>query len=403
MYMKDIVIGAGPSGIMAAIALSEIGDEVMILESNEKICKKLFITGKGRCNVTNNTDRDGIIKNIVSNPKFLYSAISYFSPQDTMTLLESEGVKLKTERGNRVFPVSDKSSDIIKALDKSLKKYNVKVLLNSKVTYVKKLEDEAFEVGTNENKYVCDKLIIATGGKSYPGTGSTGDGYKFASMLGHNIVAPRPALVPIKLKQYGGELSGLSLKNVTCKVYVNGKTIEDFGELLFTHSGLSGPIVLSLSSKINTFDIKDCRIAIDLKPALTTEQLENRLLRDFDNYKNKDLKNYLPELMPRSLVDVFIKQLPFDNKKVNEITKENRQEIIAKLKSLEFVIDRLEDIAVGIVTAGGVDVNQINSKNMESKLIKNLYFVGEVLDVDALTGGFNIQIAMSTGYSVGKI
>ena len=403
MYMKDIVIGAGPSGIMAAIALSEIGDEVMILESNEKICKKLFITGKGRCNVTNNTDRDGIIKNIVSNPKFLYSAISYFSPQDTMTLLESEGVKLKTERGNRVFPVSDKSSDIIKALDKSLKKYNVKVLLNSKVTYVKKLEDEAFEVGTNENKYVCDKLIIATGGKSYPGTGSTGDGYKFASMLGHNIVTPRPALVPIKLKQYGGELSGLSLKNVTCKVYVNGKTIEDFGELLFTHSGLSGPIVLSLSSKINTFDIKDCRIAIDLKPALTTEQLENRLLRDFDNYKNKDLKNYLPELMPRSLVDVFIKQLPFDNKKVNEITKENRQEIIAKLKSLEFVIDRLEDIAVGIVTAGGVDVNQINSKNMESKLIKNLYFVGEVLDVDALTGGFNIQIAMSTGYSVGKI
>ena len=401
--MKDIVIGAGPSGIMAAIALSEIGDEVMILESNEKICKKLFITGKGRCNVTNNTDRDGIIKNIVSNPKFLYSAISYFSPQDTMTLLESEGVKLKTERGNRVFPVSDKSSDIIKALDKSLKKYNVKVLLNSKVTYVKKLEDEAFEVGTNENKYVCDKLIIATGGKSYPGTGSTGDGYKFASMLGHNIVTPRPALVPIKLKQYGGELSGLSLKNVTCKVYVNGKTIEDFGELLFTHSGLSGPIVLSLSSKINTFDIKDCRIAIDLKPALTTEQLENRLLRDFDNYKNKDLKNYLPELMPRSLVDVFIKQLPFDNKKVNEITKENRQEIIAKLKSLEFVIDRLEDIAVGIVTAGGVDVNQINSKNMESKLIKNLYFVGEVLDVDALTGGFNIQIAMSTGYSVGKI
>ena len=403
MYMKDIVIGAGPSGIMAAIALSEIGDEVMILESNEKICKKLFITGKGRCNVTNNTDRDGIIKNIVSNPKFLYSAISYFSPQDTMTLLESEGVKLKTERGNRVFPVSDKSSDIIKALDKSLKKYNVKVLLNSKVTYVKKLEDEAFEVGTNENKYVCDKLIIATGGKSYPGTGSTGDGYKFASMLGHNIVAPRPALVPIKLKQYGGELSGLSLKNVTCKVYVNGKTIEDFGELLFTHSGLSGPIVLSLSSKINTFDIKDCRIAIDLKPALTTEQLENRLLRDFDNYKNKDLKNYLPELMPRSLVDVFIKQLPFDNKKVNEITKENRQEIIAKLKSLEFIVDRLEDITVGIVTAGGVDVNQINSKNMESKLIKNLYFVGEVLDVDALTGGFNIQIAMSTGYSVGKI
>ena len=248
-----------------------------------------------------------------------------------------------------------------------------------------------------------DKLIIATGGKSYPGTGSTGDGYKFASMLGHNIVAPRPALVPIKLKQYGGELSGLSLKNVTCKVYVNGKTIEDFGELLFTHSGLSGPIVLSLSSKINTFDIKDCRIAIDLKPALTTEQLENRLLRDFDNYKNKDLKNYLPELMPRSLVDVFIKQLPFDNKKVNEITKENRQEIIAKLKSLEFIVDRLEDITVGIVTAGGVDVNQINSKNMESKLIKNLYFVGEVLDVDALTGGFNIQIAMSTGYSVGKI
>ncbi len=401
--MRDIVIGAGPSGIMAALSLKEIGDDVIILEANEKICKKLYITGKGRCNITNNTDREGIIKNIVSNPKFLYSAISYFSPQDTIDFFEGKGVPLKTERGNRVFPVSDKSSDIIKAFEKVLKQNDIKVLLNSKVKYVKLLEDGRFAVATDKTKYECDKLIIATGGKSYPGTGSTGDGYKFASMLGHNVVNPRPALVPIRLKNYDGSISGLSLKNVSCKAIFDGKTFEEFGEMLFTHNGLSGPIILSLSSQINKFDIKDKKIYIDLKPALSTEQLDNRLLRDFENFKNKDLKNYLPELMPKSLIEIFLKQISFENKKVNEITKENRQEIIAKLKSLEFVIDRLEDVSVGIVTAGGVDVLQVSNKNMESKLISNLYFVGEVLDIDALTGGFNIQIAMSTGYSVGKL
>lgn len=400
--MRDIVIGAGPSGIMAALALKEIGDEVIILEANEKICKKLYITGKGRCNLTNNTDMEGIIKNIVSNPKFLYSAISYFTPQDTINFFEEKGVPLKTERGNRVFPESDKSSDIIKVFEKELRKQNIKVLLNSKVEYVKQLDDK-FEVATHKEKFTCDKLIIATGGKSYPGTGSRGDGYKFASMLGHNIVSPRPALVPIRLKEYDGSISGLSLKNVACKVDIDGKTYEEFGELLFTHNGVSGPIVLSLSSKINKFDLKNRKLLIDLKPALNFEQLENRLLRDFDNYKNKDLKNYLPELMPKSLIEIYLRQLSFDNKKVNEITKENRQEMITKLKSLEFVIDKLEDVSVGIVTAGGVDILQISNKNMESKIVKNLYFVGEVLDVDALTGGFNIQIAMSTGYSVGKL
>lgn len=403
MSMRDIVIGAGPSGIMAALALKEIGDDVMILEANEKICKKLYITGKGRCNVTNNTDREGIIKNIVTNPKFLYSSISYFSPQDTISFFEDKGVSLKTERGNRVFPVSDKSSDIIKVFDKVLKQQNIKVVLNSKVTYVKLLNDNRFEVATDNDKYTCDKLIIATGGKSYPGTGSKGDGYKFASMLGHNIVQPRPALVPIRLKNYDNSISGLSLKNVACKFVYDNKTYEEFGEMLFTHNGLSGPIVLSLSSRINKLDIENKKIYIDLKPALTVEQVENRLLRDFDNYKNKDIKNYLPELMPKSLIETFLKQLSFNNKKVNEITKENRQEMVTKLKALEFTIDKLEDISVGIVTAGGVDVSQINNKNMESKLVSNLYFVGEVLDVDALTGGFNIQIAMSTGYSVGKL
>ena len=271
-------------------------------------------------------------------------------------------------------------------------------MMNSRWRQIKKNT-----LATNKEKYTCDKLIIATGGKSYPGTGSKGDGYKFASMLGHNIISPRPALVPIRLKEYDGSISGLSLKNVVCKVDLNGKSYEEFGELLFTHNGLSGPIVLSLSSRINKFDLNNKKIVIDLKPALNFEQLDNRLLRDFDGYKNKDLKNYLPELMPKSLIDIYIKQLSFRNKKINEITKENRQEMIAKLKSLEFTIDRLEDISVGIVTAGGVDISQISNKNMESKLIKNLYFVGEVLDVDALTGGFNIQIAMSTGYSVGKL
>ena len=399
--MRDIVIGAGPSGIMAALALRNIGDEVLILEANEKICKKLFITGKGRCNLTNNTDQAGIINNIVSNPKFLFSALNYFSPQDTINLVEGMGVPLKTERGNRVFPVSDKSSDIIKVFDKIIKQNKIELELNSKVVYVKKIDDN-FEVATDRKKFICDKLIIATGGKSYPGTGSKGDGYKFASMLGHNIISPRPALVPIKLKNLDSSLAGLSLKNVTCMYQEDNKKFEQFGELLFTHNGLSGPIVLSLSSQINKFNVANKKIFIDLKPALTFEQLDNRLLRDFENNKNKDVKNYLPELMPKSLATVFLNNLTFGNKKINEITKENRYEIINKLKSLEFVIDKLEDISVGIVTAGGVDVSQINSKNMESKLVKNLYFVGEVLDVDALTGGFNIQIAMSTGYSVGK-
>ena len=399
--MRDIVIGAGPSGIMAALSLRKLGDEVLILEANEKICKKLFITGKGRCNLTNNTDLEGIINNIVSNPKFLFSALNYFSPQDTINLVEGMGVPLKIERGNRVFPVSDKSSDIIKVFDKIIKQNKIDIKLNSKVTYVKKIDDK-FEVATDREKFVCDKLIVATGGKSYPGTGSKGDGYKFASMLGHNVVPPRPALVPIRLKNFDSNLAGLSLKNVKCLYQEGNKRFEQFGELLFTHNGLSGPIVLSLSSQINKFEVSNKKIFIDLKPALTFEQLDNRLLRDFDNNKNKDIKNYLPELMPKSLIPVFLNKLSFGNKKVNEITKENRYEIINKLKSLEFTVERLEDVSVGIVTAGGVDVSQINSKNMESKLVENLYFVGEVLDVDALTGGFNIQIAMSTGYSVGK-
>ncbi len=400
--MKDIVIGAGPSGIMAALALKKMGDDVIILEANEKICKKIYITGKGRCNLTNNTDMEGIIKNIVSNPKFLYSALNYFTPQDTMNFVEENGVSLKTERGNRVFPVSDKSSDIIKVFEKVIKENKIILKLNSKVEYVKKLEDERFQVATDKEKFICDKLVIATGGKSYPGTGSKGDGYKFAAMLGHSVVPVRPALVPIRLKNFDSSLAGLSLKNVSCRYKDGNKKFEQFGEMLFTHNGLSGPIILSLSSQINKFELANKKLYIDLKPALSFEQLDNRLLRDFDNNKNKDIKNYLPELMPKSLANFFLIRLTFGNKKINEITKENRYEIINKLKSLEFVIDRLEDVSVGIVTAGGVDVSQINAKNMESKLTKNLFFVGEVLDVDALTGGFNIQVAMSTGYSVGK-
>lgn len=401
--MRCIVIGAGPSGIMAAGSLADLGYEVIILESNDKICKKLYITGKGRCNVTNNTDPEGVLKNVVSNPKFLYSSLNNFTPQDTIDFIENGGTPLKVERGNRVFPVSDKSSDIIKVFSNYLNKKKVKVCLNSKVEYVKLLDDKTFEVGTKNNKFICEKLVVATGGKSYPGTGSTGDGYKFATMLGHKVVEPRPALVPIKFNDYDGNLSGLSLKNVTCRVVLQDKTFEQFGEMLFTHDGVSGPIVLSLSSLINKYDVRGKDFFIDLKPALTVEQLDNRLLRDFENNKNKDLKNYLSELMPKSLIPYYVLRTTFGNKKINEITKENRLEMIKLLKNLPFKIKELHNISVGIVTAGGVDVSQINSKNMESKLVENLHFVGEVLDLDALTGGFNIQIALSTGYSVGKM
>ena len=398
--MKSIIIGGGPSGVMAAITLAKNGEEVTLLEANDKICKKLYITGKGRCNITNATDVEGVLSNTVTNHKFLFSALNGFKPKDTMSLLDDMGVPYKIERGNRVFPESDKSSDIIAGFKQLLSQFGVKVILNAKVNYVKQVESGYFEVSTKEEKYLCEKVVVATGGKSYPATGSTGDGYKFAKMFGHKIVDPKPALVPIVLKDYDGSLSGLSLKNVDCKIKVGNKSFNLFGEMLFTHEGVSGPIILSLSSLINKYDVADAKMYIDFKPALTNDQLEARIIRDLPEYNNKDLKNYLFELLPKSFIPYFMKNLSYENKKVNEITKANRQEIVSKLKAFPFTIKKLGDIKEGIVTSGGVATNQLNSKNMESKLVKNLFFVGEVVDVDALTGGFNIQIALSTGYAV---
>ena len=400
--MQVIVIGGGASGMLCACYAKNEFNTVTLLEGNDKLGKKLYITGKGRCNVTNNCSPQDFLSNIVSNSKFLYGGIYTFSPQDTIDFIQNQGVKLKTERGNRVFPVSDKSSDIIKALSNALKEKSINIKFDCKVQNVTK-ENDKFVVQTNCGNFVADIVVIATGGKSYPTTGSTGFGYEIAERFGHSIVPIKPALVPIDLKNFNKDLAGLSLKNVKATVKVNNKEYSDFGEMLFTHTGVSGPIVLSLSSRVNRQDISKAKFIIDLKPALNESQLDDRLLRDFQGYLNKDFKNYLPELLPKSLIEEFSKRLSFsENKKINSITKENRQEIINLLKNFTFDIKSLQSVDFGIVTAGGVNTAEVSPKTMESKLVSNLYFVGEVLDLDAVTGGFNIQIAFSTGYLAGQ-
>ncbi len=400
--MDTIVIGGGPAGMMAAItAKDNINNNVTLLDGNEKLGKKLFITGKGRCNLTNDILPADFLSKVVSNSKFLYGGIYSFTPQDAMEFVEKNGTKLKVERGGRVFPVSDKSSDIIKAFEHAIKVSGVNVRLNTKVLKVSK-QQEKFVVTTTQGTFVEDNLVIATGGNSYQSTGSTGDGYKFAKDFGHKIVDIKPALVPIDLQNFDTRLEGLSLKNVTAKIDINGKEYSEFGEMLFTHMGVSGPIILSLSSRVNRQNVKGAKFSIDLKPALSEKQLDERLLRDFENNKNKDFKNYVPELLPKSLVEPFLNRLDFPYyTKINNITKENRQSIIRLLKDFSFTIDKLKDINCGIVTAGGVDTKEINPKTMESKLVSGLYFAGEVIDLDAVTGGFNIQIALSTGYLAG--
>lgn len=401
--MDIIIIGAGPAGLMCAVKSSENkNNKVILIDSNEKIGKKLFITGKGRCNICNNTTPENFLKNVVNNSKFLYGAINKFSPQDTITFFESNGTPLKTERGNRVFPQSDKSSDIIKTFLRVLNKQNVNIYLKNKVNNISKINNK-FQVDTINQTFLGDALIIATGGKSYPSTGSTGDGYLIAKKFGHKVIKPKPALVPIRLKNYKGELAGLSLKNVSANISINNKTYSQFGEMLFTHTGVSGPIILSLSSYINSLNLVGAKLIIDLKPNLSKEILTNRLIRDFDNYKTKLLKNYLKELMPSSLIETFILKNDLDaNTPVCNITKDYRQKIVDGLKNFTYDIDKLDDIDLGIVTSGGVDAKEINPKNMQSKLTENLFFIGEVLDLDALTGGYNIQIALSTGFSAGE-
>ncbi|MDE5756918.1 MAG: NAD(P)/FAD-dependent oxidoreductase [Clostridia bacterium] len=407
--MKVVVVGGGASGMMCAVMLAQNGAEVTLIEKNEKLGKKLFITGKGRCNLTNYCELPDFFANIVTNSKFMTSALYGFSPKDTMDFFENNGVKLKVERGNRVFPQSDKSSDIIKCFEKVLREYGVEVKLNTCVSGISVENGVAngVKIDTGE-RILANKVVIATGGISYQATGSTGDGYKWAKDLGHNVIEPRPALVPILLKeQYG--LQGLSLKNVNASVIRDGKVLfSQFGEMLFTHNGASGPIILSLSSLINKhyssgkFDGK-YTLCIDLKPALNDETLQNRLIREFSQRSNMELKNILPALMPKSLVSVVIKQSGLSERQVaNGITKEQRERLAYTIKNLTFSIIGLENVNAGIITSGGVDCKQVNPKDMMSKLIGNLYFIGEVLDIDALTGGFNLQLAFSTANQMSK-
>ena len=397
---RVIVVGGGASGMMAAIAAKKNGNDVTLLEKNEKLGKKLFITGKGRCNLTNASDINSHMNNLMSNPKFMYSAFNAFDSDDIISLIEESGVKTKVERGNRVFPNSDKSSDVIKALKKQLDSLGVNVVLNYEVKDITK--DGEFKIN---DEYTCDSLIIATGGLSYKSTGSTGDGYKWAKQFDHNTTKTYPSLVPFNIKEdYCKELQGLSLKNVNLKLLKEDKTLyEDLGEMIFTHFGVSGPLVLSASSFVADKMEDGYKISIDLKPALDKVTLDKRILRDFDKYKNKNFNNSLNDLLPKKLIPIIIRLSGIDEyKKVNEITKEERQRLVGLIKHLEFNIDSLRGYDEAIITKGGIDVKEINPKTMESKIVHGLYFVGEVLDLDSLTGGYNLQLAWSTGYVAGN-
>ncbi len=401
---KTVIIGGGAAGLIAGFFCAKEGDDTLIIEKNEKIGKKLYITGKGRCNLTNDISCEDFFNNVISNPRFLMSAIYSFSPQDTMNLFEENGLRLQVERGNRVFPASNKSSDVIKTLQKMLDSEGVKINLNEEVKSLIVQDGICKGVVTNKGKYFADKVIIATGGASYYLTGSTGDGYDFAKFCGHKIVDIKGGLVPFIIKNGCKNLAGLSLKNVTLNVYYEEKLkYSEFGEMLFTHVGVSGPIVLTLSSKINRLEPSKIKLFIDLKPALDEKKLDLRVLRDFEKFSSKQLKNALFELLPSTLISSVIGLSRINpEKKVGEISREERLRLVNVIKNypLEFV--SLADINEAIITAGGVSVKEINPKTMESKLCKNLYFAGEVIDCDALTGGFNLQIAFSTAYLAAK-
>lgn len=402
--MKTVVVGGGPAGLISAYFRAKRGEDVTLIEKNEKLGKKLYITGKGRCNVTNDCDEEEFLSNVVSNPKFLMSAIHRFSPEKFINFLE-EKVRLKTERGNRVFPLSDKASDITKTLEKYAADAGVKIRLNEKVLSINVENGEVCSVSTDKNTYPCENAIICTGGMSYPLTGSTGDGYNFAKNLGHSIVKPVAALSGINVKgDFYKKLQGISLKNVKITVYDGDKKIyEDFGEMLFTHFGVSGPVIISASSYINRRDLSKIKFSLDLKPAITEKQLDDRILRDFEKFKNKSLKNSLEDLLLKGLIPVILNAAKIDGeKKNNELTAIERKRLVETIKSFYFYPASLRDISEAIVTAGGVSVKEINSKTMESKLVKGLYFAGEVLDLDALTGGFNITIAATTAYAAGN-
>ncbi len=399
-----LVVGGGASGLYAAVTAAKNGLRTLVLERNERIGKKLLITGKGRCNVTNNCTHSELIAAVAKNPRFLYGAFSRLTPADVMTFFESFGVTLKTERGKRVFPQSDKASDVVKAFDLALKKYGADVILSRRVTELMLQDGHMCGVKCDDDEYFADNVLIATGGKSYPLTGSTGDGYILAESSGHNITELCGSLVPIEIAQKDcSDMMGLTLKNVTLtlKNKASGKVVfSDMGEMLFTHFGMSGPLVLSASSHINNNDIKNYEIIIDLKPGLNVQQLDARLLRDFSNSLNKNFENSLGSLLPRKMISTIVKRSGIDREqKVNSITKQQRQRLCELLKELRFDVSGLRPIEEAIITSGGINVREISPKTMESKLVKGLYFAGEILDVDAYTGGFNLQIAFSTGYA----
>lgn len=418
--MKVIVVGGGPSGMLAAINASQNGNHVTILEKMNSLGKKLLITGKGRCNITSSIDMDEFIQNVPGNGMFLYSCFHQFTNQDIINFLQKEGLKVKEERGHRIFPVTDNAKDVLDVFLKKLKKLNVNIQTNTKVEKILVEKNKAIGVQClvhgKVEKILADKIIIATGGKSYPVTGSTGDGYILAKQVGHTITELHPSLIPLTVNKSSlalcKQLQGLSLKNVSIKIQdeENKKVIyEDFGEMLFTHWGVSGPIILSGSAHLLRYpkvqeklQKNAIQLCIDLKPALSEEKLEERILRDFEKEKNKEFKNSLNELLPNKMIEPIIQLSKITpNKKVNSITKEERKILVKLLKNLVIILQGFRPIEEAIITSGGISIKEINPKTMESKLIKDLYFAGEIIDVDAYTGGFNLQIAYSTGFVAG--
>lgn len=405
---KIIIIGGGAAGMLASIYAARNGHEVVVYEKNDKLGKKLFITGKGRCNITNAADMETLFENVVTNRKFLYSAFYSYTNQDIIDLLEGLGVRTKVERGDRVFPLSDKSNDVIRALQGEMERQGVSIELGREVTEVV-VEDGVYKgvMLRGEKKMVTSScVIITTGGYSYQVTGSTGDGYRFAKEMGHKVTDINPSLVPLNIKQsFCKEMQGLSLKNVELTIK-NGKkqVYQNFGEMLFTHFGVSGPLILSASSFITKYmnQGKELSLTIDLKPALSEEQLDDRIIRDFEKNINKQYKNALDELLPKKMIPVIIRLSNIDpEKKVNTITKEERKVLVSLIKGLPMEIVGFRGYNEAIITKGGVSVKEINPSTMESKLVPGVFFAGEVLDLDALTGGFNLQIAWSTSYAAG--
>ena len=409
-----IVIGGGPAGMMAAITAVEYGNNVTIIEKNSDFGKKLLITGKGRCNITSSLYMSEFIKNTPGNGQFLYSAFQNYTNADIIDFLKRQGLEVKEERGNRIFPVTDKSIDVLNCFKSKINELKIKKLFNTRVQKILVQNGEVLGVKTDQEIIRVDKIILATGGKSYPLTGSTGDGYLIAQNIGHKVTEIRPSLVPLVIyeKNECKEMQGLSLRNVGIKIIDESKNkliYEDFGEMIFTHFGISGPTILSGSAHLvrykeidNLMKEQKIKLQIDLKPALTEEQLDERILRDFKEFKNKQFKHALDKLLPQKMIPIVIEKTKInEEKRVNEITKEERRNLVKVLKKFELTIKDFRPVEEAIITSGGINIKEINPKTMESKLVKGLYFAGEIIDVDSYTGGFNLQIAYSTGYTAG--